>query len=168
MIKICCTFGPPVRARRYLKPTMSFYCFNVIIDADVATVTLADAIELDRRRAVVAQASRARALLVAAAFRRDAIVHVELCQAPEMDELEASAPPATSRLHWFGNAVVRGRSDRHARGSSAASVVGTSAGTPPFIARSPRARVIARPDRRLTATARGGRLGGRRGWLLRG
>jgi hypothetical protein len=24
------------------------------------------------------------------------------------DELEASAPPATARLHWFGIAVVRG------------------------------------------------------------
>jgi hypothetical protein len=38
------------------------------------------------------------------------------------DEPEASAPPATSRLHRFGIAVVPDGSDRHARGSSQAGV----------------------------------------------
>jgi hypothetical protein len=46
-----------------------------------------------------------------------------------LDELEASAPPATSPLHWFGVAVMRGRSDRHARGSSLASVSCARLGT---------------------------------------
>jgi hypothetical protein len=39
--------------RRYGKRTLSFNCFDVIIDADAATVTLEDAIELDGRRAVI-------------------------------------------------------------------------------------------------------------------
>ncbi len=32
---------------------MSFNCFNVTIDADTQTVTLADALDLDGKRAVI-------------------------------------------------------------------------------------------------------------------
>jgi hypothetical protein len=39
--------------RRYGKRTMSFNCFDVIIDADTAIVTLEDAIDLDGQRAVL-------------------------------------------------------------------------------------------------------------------
>ena len=39
--------------RRYGKRTLNFNCFDVIIDADAATVTLEDAIELDGRRTVI-------------------------------------------------------------------------------------------------------------------
>jgi hypothetical protein len=48
--------------RRYGMRTMSSNCFNVIIDADAATVTLEDTIDLDGRSAVVPLEDLVRAL----------------------------------------------------------------------------------------------------------
>jgi hypothetical protein len=39
--------------RRYGTRTMSFNCFDVVIDADTGTVTLKDAINLDGQRSVI-------------------------------------------------------------------------------------------------------------------
>jgi hypothetical protein len=39
--------------RRYGKRTMSFNCFDVIIDADAGTVTLEDALNLDGQRSEI-------------------------------------------------------------------------------------------------------------------
>jgi hypothetical protein len=39
--------------RRYGKRTMSFNCFDVVIDADAGTVTLEDALNLDGQRLVM-------------------------------------------------------------------------------------------------------------------
>jgi hypothetical protein len=39
--------------RHYGKRTMSFNCFDVIIDADSRSVTLEDALSLDGRRSVI-------------------------------------------------------------------------------------------------------------------
>jgi hypothetical protein len=48
--------------RRYGTRTISFNCFDVIIDADAGTVTLEDAIDLDGGRVVISREDLLREL----------------------------------------------------------------------------------------------------------